>query len=47
MKQEEYILDEIDGHIIQMLMDSAKTPLAIISQKVGISTTGVHQRVKN
>lgn len=46
MKQEEYILDEIDKHIIQMLMDSDKNPLAVISQKVGISTTGVHQRVK-
>ncbi|MDO4763603.1 MAG: Lrp/AsnC ligand binding domain-containing protein [Flavobacteriaceae bacterium] len=46
MKQEDYQLDIIDKNIIQMLMDSGKTPLALIADKVGISTTGVHQRVK-
>lgn len=46
MKQEYYQLDETDRSIIQMLMGDDKNSLAVIAQKVGISTTGVHQRVK-
>ncbi len=41
-----YHLDEIDKQIIDMLMDNAKSSLAQISKKVGISTTAVHQRIK-
>lgn len=41
-----YHLDEIDKQIIYMLMDNAKTSLALISKSVGISTTAVHQRIK-
>lgn len=41
-----YQLDEIDKEIIYMLMDNAKTSLALISKNVGISTTAVHQRIK-
>lgn len=41
-----YHLDEIDKQIIEMLMDNAKSSLAQISKKVGISTTAVHQRIK-
>lgn len=41
-----YFLDEIDKKIIYMLMDNAKTSLALISKNVGISTTAVHQRIK-
>ena len=41
-----YHLDEIDKKIIYMLMDNAKTSLALISKHVGISTTAVHQRIK-
>ncbi|MCZ2085010.1 MULTISPECIES: Lrp/AsnC ligand binding domain-containing protein [unclassified Kaistella] len=42
----EYHLDKIDKEIIYMLMDNAKTSLALISKNVGISTTAVHQRIK-
>ena len=42
----EYHLDKIDKDIIYMLMDNAKTSLALISKNVGISTTAVHQRIK-
>ncbi len=42
-----YHLDSIDKEIIYMLMDNAKTSLAHISKNVGISTTAVHQRIKN
>lgn len=41
-----YHLDELDKQIIDMLMDNAKSSLAQISKKVGISTTAVHQRIK-
>ena len=41
-----YHLDSIDKKIIYMLMDNAKTSLAIISKEIGISTTAVHQRIK-
>ena len=41
-----YQLDAIDKEIIYMLMDNAKTSLALISKNVGISTTAVHQRIK-
>lgn len=41
-----YQLDDIDKQIIHMLMDNAKTSLALISKHVGISTTAVHQRIK-
>ena len=41
-----YHLDSVDKQIIYMLMDNAKTSLAQISKKVGISTTAVHQRIK-
>ena len=41
-----YHLDDIDKKIIYMLMDNAKTSLALISKHVGISTTAVHQRIK-
>lgn len=41
-----YHLDAIDKQIIYMLMDNAKTSLALISKNVGISTTAVHQRIK-
>ena len=41
-----YQLDDIDKAIIHMLMDNAKTSLALISKNVGISTTAVHQRIK-
>jgi Lrp/AsnC family transcriptional regulator, regulator for asnA, asnC and gidA len=41
-----YHLDETDKQIIYMLVDNAKTSLAIISSQVGISTTAVHQRIK-
>jgi len=41
-----YQLDDIDKEIIYMLMDNAKTSLALISKNVGISTTAVHQRIK-
>lgn len=41
-----YHLDDIDKQIIYMLMDNAKTSLALISKNVGISTTAVHQRIK-
>lgn len=41
-----YYLDEIDKEIVYMLMDNAKTSLALISKNVGISTTAVHQRIK-
>lgn len=46
MRNENYVLDDIDRNIIQMLMHSDKNSLAVIAQKIGISTTGVHQRVK-
>lgn len=46
MKNEIYVLDDIDKNIIQMLMHTEKNSLAVIAQNVGISTTGVHQRVK-
>ncbi len=42
-----YHLDAIDKEIIYLLMDNAKTSLAHISSHVGISTTAVHQRIKN
>ncbi|WP_124643138.1 Lrp/AsnC family transcriptional regulator [Amniculibacterium aquaticum] len=41
-----YHLDSVDKKIIYMLMDNAKTSLAIISKEIGISTTAVHQRIK-
>lgn len=41
-----YHLDTVDRQIIDMLMDNAKSSLAQISKKVGISTTAVHQRIK-
>lgn len=41
-----YYLDKVDKEIVYMLMDNAKTSLSIISKKVGISTTAVHQRIK-
>lgn len=41
-----YQLDDIDKEIIYMLMDNAKSSLALISKNVGISTTAVHQRIK-
>lgn len=41
-----YHLDSIDKEIIYLLMDNAKSSLAFISEKVGISTTAVHQRIK-
>ncbi len=41
-----YHLDAIDKQIIHMLMDNAKTSLANISKRVGISITAVHQRIK-
>ncbi|MBS1571827.1 MAG: Lrp/AsnC ligand binding domain-containing protein [Bacteroidetes bacterium] len=41
-----YPLDTVDKKIIDMLMDNAKTSLAIISKEIGISTTAVHQRIK-
>jgi Lrp/AsnC family transcriptional regulator for asnA, asnC and gidA len=41
-----YHLDSVDKKNIYMLMDNAKTSLAQISKKVGISTTAVHQRIK-
>lgn len=41
-----YHVDATDKKIIYMLMDNAKTSLAQISKKVGISTTAVHQRIK-
>ncbi|NAW50513.1 winged helix-turn-helix transcriptional regulator [Elizabethkingia argentiflava] len=43
---EAYHLDMIDKEIIYLLMDNAKTSLAHISSRVGISTTAVHQRIK-
>ena len=42
----EYYLDTTDKEIIYMLLDNSKTSLALISKKVGISTTAVHQRIK-
>ena len=45
--QSSYHLDSVDKEIIYMLMDNAKTSLAHISKNVGISTTAVHQRIKN
>lgn len=41
-----YQLDDIDRSIIYMLTDNTKTSLSVISKKVGISTTAVHQRIK-
>jgi len=41
-----YQLDDIDKEIIYMLMNNAKSSLALISKNVGISTTAVHQRIK-
>ncbi len=46
LKQKDYYLDPIDKSIIYMLIDNAKTSLALISKSVGISTTAVHQRIK-
>lgn len=42
----DYHLDSVDKEIIYMLMDNAKTSLALISKNIGISTTAVHQRIK-
>ncbi len=42
----DYHLDETDKKIIHMLMDNAKSSLALISKNVNISTTAVHQRIK-
>ncbi|MDR2205805.1 MAG: Lrp/AsnC ligand binding domain-containing protein [Flavobacteriaceae bacterium] len=41
-----YNLDKIDREIIYMLMDNVKSPLTVISDKIGISTTAIHQRIK-
>lgn len=43
---QEYHLDEMDKKIVYLLMDNAKTSLAHISDRIGISTTAVHQRIK-
>lgn len=46
LKNVDFQLDDVDRHIIHMLMDNAKTSLAHISKQIGISTTAVHQRIK-
>ncbi len=46
LSDDAYHLDAVDKEIIYMLMDNAKTSLALISSHVGISTTAVHQRIK-
>lgn len=45
-KSDVYLLDELDRKIIYYLMDKEKKSLADIAQKVKVSTTAVHQRVK-
>ncbi|MDR3272197.1 MAG: Lrp/AsnC ligand binding domain-containing protein [Flavobacteriaceae bacterium] len=39
-------LDGIDKIILKELMQDAKTPIAKIAKKVGVSSTAIHQRIK-
>lgn len=40
------MLDEIDFKILKILKDKAKLPIKDISQKIGLSTTPVFERIK-
>lgn len=40
------MLDEIDFKILKILKDKAKLPIKEISQKIGLSTTPVFERIK-
>ncbi len=39
-------LDEIDRKLLNLLQDDAKVPYAKLAKRLGISSSGVHKRVK-
>jgi len=46
LKSENFELDEIDIKLLKLLQESSEIPYAALGRKLGISSSGVHKRVK-